>query len=252
MSPPVGAAGVDPHAEATGPLPPDRSFVRGIFRGLAPRYDAVLHTYTLAQDLRWKHVLVERLAPVRGERSLDLACGTGLLLERCARLLGPDAAVGADINRSMLLELARRAGPHCVLQADAQRLPLASGTFDVVTAGYLLKYVDLDRFFREVARILRPGGRFGGYDFSRPLPGTVWGTAYAVYLHHVLPVLGGAITRLPVEAEALFRFLPRIAETSGWEARAPAALRRAGFEGTETSPSMGGAITWLWSRKPLA
>jgi demethylmenaquinone methyltransferase/2-methoxy-6-polyprenyl-1,4-benzoquinol methylase len=228
---------------------PDRRFVGELFRGLAPRYNRVLLAYSFGQDLRWKDVLVRHLRPERGERALDLACGTGLILDRLSRAVGTSRVVGVDATRAMLLQPDGGRTSHPLIQADAERLPLASQTFDIVTAGYLLKYVDLDRFFLEVARVLRPGGRFGGYDFSRPSYGTAGGLLYSIYLHRILPRIGRAHDRSPEDWRKLFGFLPRIAESSGWESRVLGSLGRAGLVGSRIVPSLGGAITWVWARK---
>lgn len=231
---------------------PDRRIVRRLFEGLAPRYNGVLLAYSVGQDLRWKDVLIRGVHPKRGERALDLACGTGLLLDRLAKVLGETHAVGADINRSMLLEMRRGGTTHPVVQSDAEQLPLASQAFDIVTAGYLLKYVELDRFFLEVARVLRPGGRFGGYDFSRPVRGTPAGDLYSLYLHRVLPWIGRGRTVERNSWRSVFDFLPQVAESSGWEDRVRGSLDRAGFVGVELVPSLGGAITWVWAQKGRA
>lgn len=230
-------------------VPPERDYVVQLFDELAPVYDGILRAYSLGQDLRWKDVLLRRLAPRDGERALDLACGTGLLLERLTRIVGAPSAVGLDLNRAMLNELLRRRGRHPVVQADAEQLPFASGTFDVVTAGYLLKYVRLDRFLPELGRVLRVGGRFGGYDFSRPTAGTLSGTLYSVYLHHMLPTLGRSRAAPPGGWRDVFGFLSHISEASRWESRARDQLSRAGFCDIELVPSLGGAITWVWARK---
>lgn len=229
--------------------PPDRRFVEGLFRELASRYNRVLVAYSLGQDLRWKEVLVRTLSPVPGERALDLACGTGLILERLSRVLGASGVVGVDINRTMLLASTRAGQSHRVLQANAEELPLADETFDLVTAGYLLKYVRLERFFQEVARVLRPGGRFGGYDFSRPLRGTALGTLYAAYLHRVLPRIGRGGSAPPGDWREVFEFLSNLAESSGWEFRVAGALEGTGLTVREIRPSLGGAITWVWAAK---
>jgi demethylmenaquinone methyltransferase / 2-methoxy-6-polyprenyl-1,4-benzoquinol methylase len=237
-----------PFAMQSG-VPPDRRFVGGLFRELAPRYDRVLLAYSWGQDLRWKEVLVRRLRPVPGERALDVACGTGLILGRLAKVLGTSGVIGVDVNRAMLLASTRADRAPPVLQANAEELPLAPETFDIVTAGYLLKYVRLDRFFREVARVLRPGGRFGGYDFSRPIRGTVLGALYATYLHRVLPRIGRGGFRPPGDWREVFEFLPYIAESSGWESRVADALEGGGLTVQEIRPSLGGAITWVWATK---
>lgn len=231
---------------------PDRRFVGALFEGLASRYNGVLLAYSLAQDLRWKAVLVRRLRPQRGQRALDLACGTGLLLDRLSRLLGESHTVGADINRTMLLESRPEAPRRRLIQADAQQLPLAPRTFDIVTAGYLLKYVELDRFFHEIARVLRPGGRIGAYDFSRPVRGTLSGRLYSIYLHRLLPAIGRGRSTRAGAWRTVFEFLPRIAESSGWELRVAHALEGAGFTDVEVVPSLGGAITWVWGKKGAA
>jgi demethylmenaquinone methyltransferase / 2-methoxy-6-polyprenyl-1,4-benzoquinol methylase len=247
MSGPRTTAG--PFAAERGSLP-DRRFVGGLFRELAPRYDRVLLAYSLGQDLRWKEVLVRRMRPVPGERALDVACGTGLILGRLARVLGASRVVGVDLNRAMLLASTHADRAHLVLQANAEQLPLAAETFDLVTAGYLLKYVRLDRFFREVARVLRPGGRFGGYDFSRPMHGTALGTLYSAYLHRILPRVGRGGSHPPGDWREVFEFLGHIAESSGWESRVAGSLEGAGLAVREVRPSLGGAITWVWAAKP--
>ncbi|MCI4352630.1 MAG: class I SAM-dependent methyltransferase [Thermoplasmata archaeon] len=228
---------------------PDRRFVAALFQGLAPRYNGVLLAYSFAQDLRWKEILVRRLHPEHGERALDLACGTGLILDRLSMFLGESQTVGADINRTMLRENDHTGARYRLVQADAQQLPLVSGSFDIATAGYLLKYVQLDRFFSEIARVLRPGGRFGGYDFSRPVRGTLAGTLYSVYLHRILPSIGRGRGKSAAAWRSVFEFLPQIAESSGWESRVSEALEGAGFVEIEVVPSLGGAITWVWARK---
>jgi demethylmenaquinone methyltransferase / 2-methoxy-6-polyprenyl-1,4-benzoquinol methylase len=237
-----------PAPEAGSETLPDRRFVTNLFAGLAPRYNGVLLGYSFGQDLRWKEVLIRRLQLQPSDWALDLACGTGLVLDRLSRILDEPHLLGADINRSMLLEMRRARSPHSIVQSDAQRLPLASSVFDVVTAGYLLKYVDLERFFLEVARVLRPGGRFGGYDFSRPVRGTVSGRIYSVFLRRLLPWIGRGRDRNGDSWRAVFDFLPRVAEASGWEYRVTEALDRAGFVEARVVPSLGGAITWVWAR----
>ena len=227
--------------------PPDRRDVEGLFHELAPRYNRVLLAYSLGQDLRWKEVLIRRLRPKRGERALDLACGTGLILDRLSRRLGPSQVVGLDLNRSMLLASGRPRDRYRLVQGNAVRLPFASESFDIVTSGYLLKYVPLKAFFDEMARVLRPGGRLAAYDFSRPIHASVAGASYSFYLHRILPAIGRA--RSPHRWRAVFEFLPQVAESSGWELRVKEFLTRAGFAGIEVVPSLGGAVTWVWARR---
>ncbi len=229
-------------------IPPDRVVVRRLFGWLASRYDSAVATYSLGQDFRWKHILVRRLRLRSGERALDLASGTGLVLQRLARRLGESAVVGLDPSRPMLEMSLRESPERRLVRADAEWLPFRAATFDIVTAGYLFKYVDLDRFVAEVRRVLRPGGRLGGYDFSRPTTGTLPGALYGLYLRRVLPWVGRGRRRNDPGWQLLFEFLAQISDRSGWENRLGEALGNAGFVEIELRPSLGGAITWAWAR----
>jgi SAM-dependent methyltransferase len=91
------------------------------------------------------------------DRALDLGCGDG------ARTLAnlPPASVGLDVSRRQC-ELARDAG-HAVVQGEMTRLPFAADAFDAVTAYHAVFHVpraDHGAVYREVARVLRPGGAF--------------------------------------------------------------------------------------------
>ncbi len=91
----------------------------------------------------------------------ELCCGQGEAL----RLLGRrvERGVGVDVSLEMLKAGAESGGGprSCLVQADATRLPLADGSFDsVVIFGGIHHVADRRALFREVSRILRPGGRF--------------------------------------------------------------------------------------------
>ncbi len=234
----------EPSARHESSVEPE--LVQRLFSWLAPRYEDALLLYTFGLDLRWKHVLLAPVRPRPGERALDLGSGTGLILERLRRRLGLHAVVGLDPNRAMLLarDPRLRAAPR--IQATTEALPLRSESFDLVTAGFLPKYVRLDPFAREVHRVLRPGGRLAVYDFSRPTP-DVFGRLYALYLDRVLPWLGRRRDPAAPMWSTLLEFLRDIARQSGWEERVEPALRAAGFDLVRRRRALGGAVTWVWA-----
>jgi SAM-dependent methyltransferase len=114
------------------------------------------------------------LGEVAGQRVLELGCGAA----QCARWLAGQGAevVATDLSMGMLTQgrdLDRRPGsprPAALLQADARRLPFADGCFDLVFSAYgALPFVaDPERVTAEVARVLRPGGRWA-FSITHPI-----------------------------------------------------------------------------------
>lgn len=110
--------------------------------------------------------VLARLDDVRPDAVLDLGCGTGQLTQRLAERFPDAAVIGADLSDGMLERAAARAdaddGDHLVdfVRADAQRLPLADASLDVVTCTESFHwYADQETAVAELARLLRPGGR---------------------------------------------------------------------------------------------
>jgi SAM-dependent methyltransferase len=108
---------------------------------------------------RLEHDLILKLTgPVAGMRVLEVGCGDGLLaveLERRGALV-----VGIDASQSMLAGARHRDAELMLCQALAEQLPFADASYDLVVAVTILCFVeDADRTFRELSRVLRPGGR---------------------------------------------------------------------------------------------
>jgi len=148
----------------TGTLSPEG--VRTMFDRIAPVYDAMNRVTTMGLDGRWRRLAAE--AVVRpGDRVLDAACGTGDLAIAAARVGG--RVTGLDFSARML-ERARRKAPELEwVEGDVLALPFEDGSFDAVTIGFGIRNVsDLEVGFRELARVLRPGGRIAVLEITRP------------------------------------------------------------------------------------
>jgi len=121
--------------------------------------------------------MLDRLAPGAGAECIDLSCGTGFLTAELSRRTGRPA-VGVDSSAGMLRVARRRHGGRCdFVQADAlaylRSRPASSA--DIVTCAWALGYTRPAAVLREIARVLRPGGRAGIIDntfFS--LAGVLW------------------------------------------------------------------------------
>jgi demethylmenaquinone methyltransferase/2-methoxy-6-polyprenyl-1,4-benzoquinol methylase len=168
-----------------------------LFRGLPRRYDLLSSALSFGQDPRWRRALVNALAPAPGARVLDVATGTGMVAaELLAR--GDCSVVGIDQSAEMLSAArARFAGEERVvlIEGQAEALPFAGESFDALTFTYLLRYVDDPRAtMRELARVVRPGGRVGSLEFGVP---PLWPAraAWRLYTAIGLPTLGRLASR---------------------------------------------------------
>lgn len=181
-----------------------------LFAGLPDRYDEVAAVLSLGQDPRWRRALVEAIAPRPHQRILDVATGTGLVAAALVRD-GAGTVVGLDQSAPMLARAKRRVGADPALagrvelvQAPAERLPFADESFDALTFTYLLRYVDdPGATLRELARVVRPGGRVGALEFGVPDP-PLWRALWRLYTRIGLPALGRVVSR---EWAAVGRFL---------------------------------------------
>lgn len=168
--------------------------VRGVFDSVASRYDVMNDLMSMGLHRAWKAYTV-MVADVReGQQVLDIAGGTGDLAMAFAKKAGPSGrVVHTDINETML-----RTGRDRLVDAglvlptlvcDAERLPFASESFDLVSVAFGLRNMThKDAALAEMHRVLRPGGKLLVLEFSRvakPLE-----KVYDWYSFQVLPRLG--------------------------------------------------------------
>lgn len=176
----------------------DPRAVEAMFDRLAPRYDLLNTILSGGSDARWRRRTAAAARLQAGGRALDVACGSGKLALELARRTGPHGlVVGLDFSASMLrVALDHARGPR-YLRGDGLRLPFPDGSFDAVTVAFGLRnYADSELGLREMARVLRPGGRALVLEFVRPRAGAV-GSVYRAYLKHGLPRIGGLVSGQP-------------------------------------------------------
>ena len=220
-----------------------------LFSGLPRQYDRMGAVLSFGQDPRWRRALVDAVGPRPGQRILDVATGTGMvafaLADRGSEVTGLDqseAMLGAAQERlARTPQLAERVR---FVRGQAEQLPFSDAEFDALTFTYLLRYVD-DRAatMRELARVVKPGGRIGMVEFgvpARPRLRALW----RVHTRAGLPVLGRLVSTPWYEVG---RFLgPSIEDLYVSEPDLPALWGRAGIrDATERHMSFGaGLVMW--------
>ena len=227
-------------ASADSPTSPRKRHALDLFAGLPRRYDRMGAVLSFGQDPRWRRALITAIDPIPGQRILDVATGTGLVAAELVR--GGADVVGLDQSDDMLAVARERLGDRATLvRGEAERLPFADGEFDALTFTYLLRYVD-DRAatMRELARVVRPGGRIGMVEFG--VPGSAPLRAlWRVHTRVGLPLAGRLVSRAWLEVG---RFLgPSIEGLHEQEPDLPALWREAGIgEVRERRMSFGAGV----------
>ncbi|MHB1542981.1 MAG: class I SAM-dependent methyltransferase [Gammaproteobacteria bacterium] len=185
--------------------------VRAVFDSVADRYDLMNDLMSIGLHRFWKGFLGTLARPARAHPCvLDLASGTGDLLSVLDRAIPePACRVASDINYEMLrrgrdkLSHGSRFTDVFWIEADAEKLPFADRTFDLVTMAFGLRNVThKDAALAEIRRVLRPGGMVLILEFSHPRSVSVQ-KLYDRYSFGVLPRLG----RWVAQDEASYRYL---------------------------------------------
>jgi demethylmenaquinone methyltransferase/2-methoxy-6-polyprenyl-1,4-benzoquinol methylase len=170
-------------------------FVRALFDEMARTYGVVNIISSFGFAARWRKQCVRALGPQPGWTVLDLMTGMGELCPDLSRAVGPAGTVRAvDLSPEMCRRARRTAGrcrcPVEVIEADA--LDLATEPVDAVISSFGLKTFSPDQTRRlagQVARFLKPGGRFALVEISVP-PNRWLRPPYQFYLNRVIPLIG--------------------------------------------------------------
>lgn len=173
-----------------------------MFDRIAGRYDLLNRLMSLGLDQRWRRRLVEDTA--RGAPAgplLDLATGTADVAIMAARRLGERSVTGLDPSREMLalgrtkVDTAQLSARVTLEEGDAETLPYAAGSFAMVTMSFGIRNVaDRPRALREMARVLKPGGRLGILELGEPRTGPLR-VLSRFHVHTIVPALGALLSR---------------------------------------------------------
>ncbi|MFC7002786.1 bifunctional demethylmenaquinone methyltransferase/2-methoxy-6-polyprenyl-1,4-benzoquinol methylase UbiE [Pseudobowmanella zhangzhouensis] len=220
------------------------SMVAEVFHSVAAKYDIMNDMMSMGIHRLWKRFTIDSGARA-GHKVLDLAGGTGDLTAKFSRLVGPTGQVVlADINQSML-EVGRDklrnlgvVGNVEFVQANAEELPFADNTFDIITIAFGLRNVtDKDKALASMYRVLKPGGRLLVLEFSKPTQDWL-SKVYDLYSFKVLPQMGKLIAN---DAES-YQYLAESIRMHPDQDTLKSMMEAVGFEQTTYHNLTGGIV----------
>jgi demethylmenaquinone methyltransferase/2-methoxy-6-polyprenyl-1,4-benzoquinol methylase len=145
-----------------------RRYTDALFDGTAGDYDFVERLLGLGTGPWYRRQALARAGLAPGMRVLDVATGTGLVAREALCIIGPTGTlVGLDPSAGMLGQAASLKVP--LVRGFGERLPFGTATFDFASMGFALRHVsDLEGLFREMHRVLKPGGAACILELTRP------------------------------------------------------------------------------------
>jgi demethylmenaquinone methyltransferase/2-methoxy-6-polyprenyl-1,4-benzoquinol methylase len=214
--------------------------VARMFGAIAPTYDRLNHILSLNVDRLWRRRAVRALGAAPGSRILDVCTGTGDLA--LALLRSADVrVVGVDFSLPMLERAGAKkgGGEFRRVQGDALDLPLRTAVADGAMVAFGVRnFQDLDRGLKELARVLRMGGRLVILEFSTPR-GRLFGSLFRCYFQRVLPRVGRWVSGV----EGPYGYLPASVGLFPSDEGLRGRLEDAGFAVESQRPLTGGIAT---------
>lgn len=208
--------------------PVSEADVAAMFDEIAPVYDRVNTLMTAGGDARWRRAAVRATRLRSGGSAIDVACGTGKLSLALAERVGPfGRVVGVDLAPHMI-DQARRVSDDLIqlefIVGNALALPFERDTFDAATIAFGLRNLaDFESGLRELARVVRPGGRVVCLELSTPRP-RIWAIVYLGAFRLIAPLAAALFAR-----GRTYRYLPASLEGFPDPAAVAATMTRAGL-----------------------
>lgn len=234
------------------PPGPSREKIWKMFDIISPTYDLANRYMTMGCDKIWRKKLSHLLPKSSSLSVLDCATGTGdQIVSLLKTNLNIQKIVGIDLSEEMLKIAKEKLKPYKekteLLCADLLSLPFAEGEFDCVTISFGIRNVtNVMAALQECRRVLKKGGRILILEGTVPSH-RLLAKAHTLYLRHVLPRIGGLISK----NQAAYRYLNQTIETFPQGEKFNGKLRAAGFVHVKANPVWGGVVTIYQGDKDL-
>lgn len=218
-----------------------------MFDLISPTYDRINRILSFGMDRRWRKRVADYLPEQKNLKILDLATGTGdqaLALSQSKASI--DSIVAIDLATEMLELAKKKEIPKTkFLRADAEKLPFPDEQFHAATFSFGIRNVPHPLLaLQNIYRVLKPKGRCLILEFSLPPP--PFRPLYLLYLRHILPRIGGRLSRNP---EA-YRYLNETIETFPSGKSFCLLMKEAGFIRLKALPLAFGGVTLYLGDKP--
>ncbi len=184
-----------------------KEFVRQMFDDISPHYDFLNHFLSLGIDIYWRKKFIQKLDIQNGDTILDVACGTGdvgfeILKKHSASITGIDLSPKM-IEIAQVKARQNKLENITFIEGDAENLPLDDNSVDCLTISYGFRNIsNYEKALEEFYRVLKPGGKLGILEFSKP-KSKVIGFIFKLYFHHILPRIASFFSRSDA-----YRYLP--------------------------------------------
>ncbi|KAF1084275.1 Demethylmenaquinone methyltransferase [Sporotomaculum syntrophicum] len=226
--------------------------VHDVFESISGKYDFMNSVISFQRHKAWRKDTMKRMQVQKGQRALDVCCGTADWTIALAEAVGPDGTVcGLDFSQNMLQigrdkVQAQNLQQVQLLHGNAMDLPFDDNYFDHVTIGFGLRNVpDYLRVLQEMTRVTKPGGQVVCLETSQPtLP--VFRQLYYTYFGYVMPFLG----KLLAKSYQQYSWLQESAKDFPGRRELAEMFRQAGLVDIEVKAYTGGVAAMHLGHKP--
>jgi demethylmenaquinone methyltransferase/2-methoxy-6-polyprenyl-1,4-benzoquinol methylase len=224
-----------------------KTYVHNMFSNIADRYDFLNHFLSFGLDYRWRRsavrIVTNHLRNIQEPQILDSACGTGDLAFEILKRIPSARITGIDLAKPMLdifqQKIDERKVSILIAEGDVEALVFADNSFDAITIGFGTRnFTRLDIAFKEIARVLKPGGIFVNLELSKPRSFPMK-QLYGFYSHAIMPVVG----KLFSKNNEAYTYLPDSIERFPEREEIMKMLRDAGFAKAEWEDLTQGIVT---------
>lgn len=220
--------------------------VEAMFNHIASVYDRMNALMTFGMHTHWRSSALRELRSALGDCNaplLDVATGTGDVTIHLRKLFPNAPVTGIDLSEGMMAVARRKvddAGLSDIsfLQADCMHLPFADNSFAAVTVAYGVRnFQDLAAGYREMCRVLKPGGRICVIELCEPA-NAVMRLGYRLYARTLIPLAGRLISR----DSAAYSYLPRSVAACPQRRDMTELMQHAGFKNARYRVLAPGAV----------